>query len=161
MQNRPTLADIFPLPVEAKRLDVFLGNWNVEGTLTFMGKPFGVKGIAKFSSVAKGWGVLATAKLEIEGLGAYEEADLLVFDRSEKLYHFFTVTNTAAAYDHKGKWLNDDTINFLYEGSQDGKSYKEELLIKILNQNEVTILEKDFVCNQITTEMDVSLSKDS
>ena len=61
--------------------------------LTFMGKPFGVKGIAKFSSVAKGWGVLATAKLEIEGLGAYEEADLLVFDRSEKLYHFFAVTN--------------------------------------------------------------------
>ena len=54
------LIDIFPLPVEAKRLDVFLGNWNVEGTLTFMGKPFGVKGIAKFSSVAKGWGVLAT-----------------------------------------------------------------------------------------------------
>jgi len=161
MQNRPTLADIFPLPVEAKRLDVFLGNWNVEGTLTFMGKPFGVKGIAKFSSVAKGWGVLATAKLEIEGLGANEEADLLVFDRSEKLYHFFAVTNTAAAYDHKGKWLNDDTINFLYEGSQDGKSYKEELLIKILNQNEVTIHEKDFVGDQITTEMAVSLSKDS
>jgi len=59
MQNRPTLADIFPLPVEAKRLEVFLGNWNVAGTLTFMGKPFGIKGIAKFSSVAKGWGVLA------------------------------------------------------------------------------------------------------
>jgi len=126
-----------------------------------MGKPFGVKGVAKFSSVAAGWGVLATAKLEIEGLGAYEEANLLAFDRGEKSYHFFAVTNTAAAYDHKGKWLNDDTISFLYEGLQDGKSYREELLIKILNQNEVTIHEKDFVGNQITTEMDVSLSKDS
>jgi hypothetical protein len=124
-----------------------------------MGKPFGVKGFAKFSSVAKGWGVLAIAKLEIEGLGAYEEADLLVFDKGEKLYHFFAVTNTAAAYDHKGIWLNDDTISFFYEGLQDGKSYKEKLLIKTLNQNEVTICEKDFVSNQITTEMDVSLAK--
>jgi len=161
MQHPSTVANIFSLPVEAKRLNVFLGNWNVEGTLTFMGKPFGVKGVAKFSSVAKGWGVLATAKLEIEGLGAYEETDLLVFNRSEKLYHFFAVTNTAAAYDHKGKWLNDDTISFLYEGLQDEKTYKEDLMIKILNQNEVTIHEKDFVGDQITTEMAVSLSKDS
>ncbi len=106
-------------------------------------------------------GVLATAILEIERLGGYEEADLLAFDRSEKLYHFFAVTNTAAAYDHKGKWLNDDTISFLYEGFKDGKSYKEELLIKILNQNEITILENDFVSNQIITEMNVCLSKDT
>jgi len=35
------------------------------------------------------------------------------------------------------------------------------LMIKILNQNEVTIHEKDFVGDQITTEMAVSLSKDS
>jgi hypothetical protein len=45
-------------------------------------------------------------------------------------------------------------------GCRYGKSYSEELLIKILNQNEVTILEKDFVGNQITTEMNVSLRKD-
>ena len=59
MQRRPTLADIFPLPVEAKRLNVFLGTWRVEGNLTFMGKPFEVKGIAKFSSAASRWAVLA------------------------------------------------------------------------------------------------------
>jgi hypothetical protein len=159
MQNRPPLTDIFPFPIEAMRLTVFLGNWRVEGTLTFMGKPFGVKGYAIFSSTAARWGVLATVKLEIEGLGTYEEADLLAFDRNEKLYHYFSVTNTAAAYDHKGKWLDEGTISFIYEGLQDGKSYKEELLIRILNQNEVTILEKDFVGNQITTEMNVSLSK--
>jgi hypothetical protein len=161
MQNRPTLTEIFPLPAEAKRLNVFLGNWRVKGTLTFMSKPCGVKGCARFSSIAARWGVLATAKLEIEGLGTYEEADLLAFDRNEKLYHFFSVTNTAAAYDHKGQWLYEDTISFIYEGLQDGKSYREELLIKILNQSEVTILEKDFVGNQITTEMNVSLRKDS
>jgi hypothetical protein len=126
-----------------------------------MGKPFGIKGNAKFSSAAAKWGILVTAKLEIEGLGSYEETDLLAFDRNEKVYHFFAVTNTAAAYDHKGKWLDESTISFIYEGLQDGKSYKEELLITIFNQNEISILERDFVGNQITTEMNVSLSKDS
>ena len=124
MQNRPTLTDVFPLPVEAKRLNVFLGSWRVEGTLTFNGKPYGVKGSARFSSTAAKWGVLAITKLEIEGLGNYEEADLLAFDRNEKLYHFFAVTNTAAVYDHKGKWI-EDTISFIYEGLHDGKSCKE------------------------------------
>ena len=103
---------------------------------------------------------MPSVKLEIEGLGAYKEVDLLAFDRNEKVYHFFAVTNTAAAYDHKGKWLDDNTISFLYEGLQNGKIYREELVIKIFSQNEVTIVEKDFVGNQITTEMNVSLSKD-
>jgi hypothetical protein len=118
MQNRPTLPDIFPLPDEAKRLNVFLGTWRVEGNLNFTGKPLELKGYARFSSTAARWAVLATAKLEIEGLGTCEEADLLAFDRNEKLYHFFAVTNTAAAYDHKGKWLYEDTISFIYEGLQ-------------------------------------------
>jgi len=159
MQKRPTFADIFPLPLEARRLEVFLGNWKVKGTLTFLGKRFEVKGVANFSSVATGWGILVTAKLEIQSLGTYEEADLLAYNRSEKLYHFFAVTNTAAAYDHKGKWLNDDTISFLHEGLQDGKSYKEELEIKVINENQLAIKEKDFLEEQVITTRDVFLER--
>ena len=160
MQKRSELADIFPLPVEAKRLHFFLGNWKVDGGLTFMGRTFGVKGDAKFSLAAAGWGVLVIAKLEIEGLGVYEEADILAFNRNEKTYHFFAVTNTAAAFDHTGNWLNDNVISFSYEGSHDGKKYKEELSIIIQDQNQITINEKDSIENQIVTTMDVTLKKE-
>jgi hypothetical protein len=155
-----TLSDVFPVPAESKRLRVFLGNWNAEGTLTFMNKKFNLKGVANFSSIAAGWGVLATAKLEIEGLGVYEETDILSFNRNERIYHFFAVTNTAAAFDHKGNWLNDTTINFSYEGLQDGEKYKEELEITIKDQNHIAISEKDSIDNQITTTMDVTLRRE-
>jgi hypothetical protein len=56
------------------------------------------------------------AKMEIENLGVYEEVDILAFDRGEKTLHFFSVTNTGAVYDHKGKWLSNKVISFVYEG---------------------------------------------
>ena len=99
MQKPPTLSDIFPLPVESKRLSAFLGDWVVEGNLVYLGQLFKVQGTAKFTFAASDWGVLVIDKLEIENLGAYEESALLCFNRAENLFHFFAVTNTEAAYD--------------------------------------------------------------
>lgn len=71
MEKFPTLKELFPLPREAAKLQIFVGDWKVEGTLTFEGKPLKVKGVWNFTSVADGWGVMNVGKLEIEGLGAY------------------------------------------------------------------------------------------
>jgi len=159
MQKPPTLSDIFPLPTETSRLNVFLGDWIVEGNLVYMGRLFKAKGIAKFSLAAAGWGVLAIAKLEIENLGAYEEVDLLSFNRAENLFHFFAVTNTAASYDHRGKWKDDKTLNFFYEAMQGEKSYKEELEINVIKENQLTIKEKDSLEEQVITTLDVVLNR--
>jgi hypothetical protein len=160
MQKRPTLSDLFPLPAESKRLQVFLGSWEVEGTLTFMNRTYSVKGMVKFSSAAAGWGVLATAKLEIEGLGLYEETDLLSFSRDEEICHFFAVTNTGAAYDHKGNWSDEKTIGFSYEGLRDGKRYEELLEITVKDRDRIAISERDSIGGQVTTAMQVTLSRE-
>jgi hypothetical protein len=160
MQKRPTLSDLFPLPAESKRLQVFLGSWEVEGTLTFMKRTYSVKGMVKFSSAAAGWGVLATAKLEIEGLGLYEETDLLSFSRDEEICHFFAVTNTGAAYDHKGDWSDEKTIGFSYEGLRDGKRYEELLEITVKDRDRIAISERDSIGGQVTTAMQVTLSRE-
>ena len=159
MQKPPTFSDIFPLTTETSRLNIFLGDWIVEGNLVYMGRLFKAKGMAKFSPAAAGWGVLAIAKLEIENLGAHEEVDLLSFNRSENLFHFFAVTNTGAAYDHRGKWKDDKTLNFFYEAMQGEKSYKEELEINVIKENQLTIKEKDFLEEQVITTLDVVLNK--
>ena len=143
MNTTTRLADVFPLPDEVKRLRVLIGEWNVEVSLTFMAKSFKVKGSASFSSAAGGWGVLVTGKLEIEDLGSYEEVDVLGFDRSEKMYHFFSVTNTAAAYDHKGKWSDEDNICFDFQSLQDGKKYSEETEVRVQTPRALVISEKD------------------
>ena len=158
MIAQPKLSEVFPLPEEAKRLKVFIGDWNAEGTLTFMGNSYKVKGYVRFSSAAAGWGVLAIGKMEIENLGSYEEVDILGFDRAEKKFHFFSVTNTAAAFDHIGSWLDDNSIGFHYEGIQNGKSYREELLAKF-SSRELYVLEKDYLGEQLISSMDILLKK--
>jgi len=96
--------------------------------------------------------------MEIENLGSYEEVDILGFDRSEKKFHFFSVTNTAAAYDHIGSWLDDNSISFLYEGTQNGKSYREELSVNF-SSSEVNVLENDYLGEQLISTMDILLKK--
>ncbi|HUK84648.1 MAG TPA: DUF1579 family protein [Candidatus Acidoferrum sp.] len=157
--KKPAFTDIFPLPDQVKTLQVFIGNWDLEGTLIFRGKTFKVKGLGKFTSVAAGWGILSIVKMGVEDLGTYEEVDILGFNRSEQMFHFFALTNTAAAYDHKGEWKDNKTINFVYEGQQYGKTYKEELEIKIQNSSELTICENDYLDGQLITTMSVKLKK--
>ena len=157
--SRPKLEDLFPLPPEAKKLEVFLGNWSAAGALTFMGKPFKLTGSAKFTSAAAGWGVFSEVKLEIENLGLYDEVDLLAFDRDAKTYHFFAVTNTGAAYDHKGKWVDDGALRFFYEGNQGGKRYIEELEVRVQNPNEIVICENDSLEGSTVTTMNVTLRR--
>lgn len=159
MGVNPTLGDIFPLPSEASKLKVFLGDWKVEGTLTFEGKPFKVRGFWRATSAASGWGVLNVGKMEIEGLGAYEEFDILGFDPGEKIFHLFSVTNTAAAHDHKGKWSGEDSISFVFEGLQEGKVYKEEIEAKFRSPMEFTLYEKDTLDGQVISTMDITLRK--
>ena len=142
-----------------KSLQVLVGDWIAEGTLTFKGKAFKIGGTAKLMSAAAGWGVANFSKLDIEGVGSYEEVDVLGFDPIEKLFHFFSVTNTGAARDHEGKWLDDKTIRFGYEGLQEGKTYVEEISVNILSSRELTIHERDTLDGQVITIMHVSLRK--
>jgi len=159
VKDKPKLSDIFPLPNEAKRLQYFVGDWNAEGSLTFQGRAFKVKGSWKFSSAAAGWGILNEPKMDIEGLGAYEEVDILGFDPGEKMFHFFAVTNTGAARDHKGRWLDDKTFSVFHEALQDGKIYREEIEAKIMSPREFTVRERDTLDSQVITTMEVTMKR--
>ena len=159
MSENPTLSELFPLPKEVKKLKSFLGEWIVEGRLTFESDTFKVEGLWKFDQAAKGWGVLAILKMNIEGLGEYEEVDLVGFDPGSGLFHIFSVTNTAATHDHKGNWLDDKTLKVTYEGLQEGKKQKEEITIKFDHPNEWSIHEIDTINGKITSTMDVKLRK--
>jgi hypothetical protein len=159
MSENSTLSELFPLPEEAKKLKIFLGDWMVEGKLTMEGKPFNAKGTWKFEPAAAGWAVLAKMKMNIEGMGNYEEVDIAGYDPGQDLFHIFSVTNTAAAHDHKGKWSDDKTLKVVYEGMQEGKKQREEITIKFNNPKQWSIHEVDTLNGQIISTMDVTLRK--
>lgn len=153
------LSSIFPVPPEANKLGIFVGEWNIEGYLTFQGKNLKVKGVWILSWAAAKWGVLNVGEMEIEGLGVYEEVDILGFDEGEKRYHLFSVTNTAATHDHKGNWLDDKTMRFSYQGLQEGKKYKETIDIRSVSSTELAITETDELDGQTVSTMDITLRK--
>ena len=101
----------------------------------------------------------STMKLEVEGMGSYEEDDLVGFDRETGKAHVFSLTNTAAVHDHVATWSDHNTLNMEYDGLQDGKQYREEVIIKFSSPNELTISEVDRVEGQVTLTMDVTLRK--
>jgi hypothetical protein len=157
--EQQNLSSIFPLTTEAKKLGIFVGEWNIEGYFTFQGKSLKVKGVWMLSWAAAGWGVLNVGELELEGLGVYEEVDILGFDTNEKMYHIFSVTNTAATHDHKGNWLDEKTMLFSFEGLQEGKGYEEIIEIRKVSPTELAIMEKDELEGQTVSAMDITLRK--
>ncbi len=155
----PTLSELFPIPEEAKDLGVFLGDWNVEGTMTSEGNPLKVAGKWRFDRAAAGWGLKATLKMEIEGFGLYEEDDLIGFDSSDGMVHLFTLTNTAAVHDHKGNWKNPRTLFLEYTGTQGGKKLTEEIGVKFSGLGQFSIKEIDKLDGQVISTMDIILRK--
>jgi hypothetical protein len=104
-------------PVEARRLEAFLGEWNVVGTLTTEEGPAVVSGRWRFESAVNGWGVLGVLHTEIEGVGAFEENELIGFDANEGKIHLFSM-NKFAIRDHTGGWLDEVRLRVQWQVAQ-------------------------------------------
>ncbi|HYA11076.1 MAG TPA: hypothetical protein VEH10_05350 [Thermoplasmata archaeon] len=119
------------------------------------------EGIATFASVSGGWGVLLQNRLEFKGLGTYLETGILGYDTMEDAVHFFALTNTSAAYDHKGAWLNDRSLRLTYEGQRGTERYSERLSLDFRTPDELEISEEDTLGGQPVTTMHVRLTRTS
>jgi hypothetical protein len=159
VKNMPAISEMFPIPGEAKRLEVFLGDWIVEGIITMEGNPVKVSGKWKFDKAAGGWGVKANMKMELEGMGIYEEDDLVGFDPGAGKFHIFTLTNTAATHDHMGDWKDENTLYVKYNGLQEGKRLREEITVRLAEPGQFSISEVDILEEQVIMTMDVTLKK--
>lgn len=127
--------------------------------MTIEGNPIKLTGKLRCEKAAGGWGLKDKFTMDIEGMGTYDEDDLIGFDPGEGKVHLFSLTNTGATHDHKGDWTDKDTLYLEYNGLQDGKPYREEITIRFAGPNRFSIHEVDKVDGQITMTMDVTLRK--
>jgi hypothetical protein len=155
----PTLAELFPVAEQARALERFLGRWSVEGTLTVEGNPLRMRGEWLFSPAAAGWGVKGTLRAEIDGMGVYEEDDLVGFDVETGSLHLYSLTNSAAVHDHVASWSSADVFEFDYEGLQGGKPYREVGRAEFLGADRLQIDSTDHVEGQLSSEMKATLRR--
>lgn len=142
------------LPIEAKMLSAFLGEWTVEGFLTAEEVPVAVSGMWRFEKAVNGWGVVGTLNTQIEGMGAFEESELIGFDAVESKIHLFSM-NKFAIRDHSGSWIGEKKLVVLYEGTHEGRQTTEEITIDFVAPNRIigTVIERTDGVMTITTDL--------
>lgn len=118
------------IPEPARKLDALLGTWAVSGTMTMGDGAARVSGRWRFSRVADGYGVRTALQTTIEGMGTFEEEELIGFDPSEERIHFFSL-NKFAVRDHVGGWKDDHTLYVEYNGEQQGEHCREGMTITL------------------------------
>jgi hypothetical protein len=121
-------ADDESVPIEAKRLAAFIGDWIAKGTMIAEGNPSAISGEWRFTRAADGWAVLGEMNTDIEGIGLIQEIDIAAFDAVEGRVHLIGM-NRFGVRDHIGDWIDPTTLLLVYRGRQDGKEVTEEVRI--------------------------------
>ncbi|MDW7732921.1 MAG: hypothetical protein SCH66_10900 [Methanolobus sp.] len=155
----PDIEELYPIPAEVKKLYSFLGDWNVEGSLTADEKTMKLEGTWNFSKAAGGWGMKSSNELEIESLGHYELDNLFGFDRETGELHIYSLTNMAETHDHKAAWSDERTLKGEYDGLKDGKRFREDFTLRMVSPEEVTIDYIEKVDDKLDSTMSIRLRK--
>jgi hypothetical protein len=116
-------------PDQAKKLAAFLGEWRVEGVLRAGDDQAAVSGRWRFEKAVDGWGVLGVMDTEIEGMGVFEESELIGFDAVDGKVHMFSM-NKFAIRDHVGGWTDENTLVVRYTGEDEGKLVTEDITVE-------------------------------
>jgi hypothetical protein len=121
-----------PPPAEAARLMAFRGVWQFDGTVTMgANKPRKVRWRLGCKEAAGGWALACDDTIHIPKAPVYRESDLFGYDVSTGQVHFFAVNNSGEARDLHGKWTDDHTLHYHYEGTRGGKPLVEDATVTL------------------------------
>lgn len=125
-----TPREVGSLPVDAQKLAVFLGEWKTEGSMIAGKDRSAVSGNWTFVEAVGGFGVRGIMQTEIEGVGAFEEIELIGFDPVDSKVHLFSM-NKFTIRDHVGGWKGESLVT-LYEGGDSGRRVTEEITVEVI-----------------------------
>jgi hypothetical protein len=160
------LAAANPLPKEVEGMDCLLGNWKGAGSLVIGKDKSKLDVTYSCKRVSGDWGVLCNLKiLGIPGVASYEETDLFGYEPNSKTYHWFAVTNGAETHDHSAPFTDKSKIRFTYNGTQEGKPFKEVIDWEFLGgsdkvkPNAINVRGETFAAGASTSVIELKLKK--
>jgi hypothetical protein len=118
------------IPQPFRKLEVFLGAWILSGSMKMGEDSAQVSGRWVFSPVADGYGIRMEGQTTIEGMGSFDEEELIGVNPGDGTVHFFSL-NKFAVRDHIGGWMDERTLYVEYKADQDGKECREGFTIEI------------------------------
>jgi hypothetical protein len=151
--------DIAELPELTRKLYRFIGNWKLSGVYRRNGRASRVEGRFDVSPAAGGFGLLARMHAEVEGLGSYEEVDMLGYDPGCDEYHIFYATNGADTHDHSGDFADENSLTLRYRGLRDGERFLEEDSIEFRIDDEFRLRVTDKVSDRVVSETETTMQR--
>lgn len=146
-----------PLPLSAHGLALFIGDWEVKGSLTDGVGSFLVTGNWAFRQAADGWAVSGGMSTVIEGSGSFAECEVIGLDAVSGRVHLFSF-NKFTIRDHVGGWSDDRTLVTLHESQSEEPAVTEEITVKFPTPNRMTglVVEKHDERVVLTTHLEMT-----
>ncbi len=146
-------------PAEIRGLGSLLGEWSGSGTFEQGGQRASVQARWSCSATSGGHGVRCALLLTgLPGMDRYEETDLMGWNGSDGLYHWYSVTNAGEVHDHAGS-CDGAVTTFQYQGVVDGKLLVERVTFTMVDARTMRVQATTTVGNQVLNTMALSVAK--
>jgi hypothetical protein len=157
----PATAAADPLPKPVADMECLVGSWKGSGSMTLGKDQAKIDATWTCKRTSGRFGVLCTFRVTgLPGPGAYEETDLFGYEPNTNTYHWYSVTNAGEAHDHVAKPPSDDTIEFVFDGMQEGKPFKEVIRLAFSHDGKsVAGHVEGFVAGASASVMELNLRK--
>jgi len=158
--DRPRAGQMDPRAAEEIRgMGALLGDWTGTGTFEQGGQRVEVR--ANWSCVATsgGHGVRCGMVMTgLPGMDRYEETDLMGYNATDRLYHWYSVTNAGEVHDHWGSC--DGTVTtFQYQGVDDGKLFVERIVFTAVDARTLRVHATTTAGSQTVNSMEFTMRK--
>jgi len=157
----PLVAGAEPLPKPVGDMECLVGAWKGGGSLVAGKDKAKLEATWTCQRTSAAFGVLCTFHVTgIPGLAAYDETDLMGYEPNTNTYHWYSVTNAGETHDHVAKPSDKSTIRFVFNGSQQGKPFKEVIdLAFAADKKSLSGRAETFAAGVSTSIMNLDLSK--
>jgi hypothetical protein len=157
----PTLAAAEPLPKPIADMERWVGQWKGTGALHAGADNAPLSATWSCQRTSAKFGVSCAFHVTgIPGVPSYEETDLMGYDAVASVYHWYSVTNAGETHDHVARASSGNALQFAFDGTQDGKPFKEVIDLTFADGGRRVIGRVEtFVAGASVSVMDVTLVK--
>ena len=156
-----TVALAEPLPPRVADMDCIVGSWKGGGSVLSGHDQAKVGATWDCKRVSAKFGVLCTFHVTgIPGVQSYDETDLMGYEPNTQTYHWYSVTNASETHDHVAQPASGNTLEFVFNGTQDGKPLKEVIALTFADDKKsLSGRAETFVAGASTSVLELKLKK--
>ena len=126
------------MPEAQKNLQRFDGKWKSNDIkLTIGDKTYTGTFWFNGTSVLDGTAIYGEEGFDSDELGSSRGLDMMSYDPSQGIIHWYVIDNHGTCHDHKGFWTDKDHFYAQYQGVVDGKMYLEKIYFEFVNDKKV------------------------